>query len=213
MDYRITAKRGLLILFSLYLHSCGIGEKKHPEVDGFYTQKRYGQQFALLPLAKPVTMGYDTDNERWGFHDSSNIYGFSLHGADTDYIGVNGQYVYGKVVATETTNDKLEPDDIVYAVLSGGSTWTKEPKVGGSDVIAIPVQGKPNTYLLPERWFIINTTDEKVDGFFDQAEYSKALKNKGIEGRMFKTDSLLKAYQETGLLEYFPDSIKTKLRQ
>ena len=210
MDYRNTTKINL-VFFCLCLLSCGTGEKKHPDVDSFYTQKRFGQQFALVPLIKPIKLGYDTDMNTWGFHPSSSFFGFSVYNASTEYIGVQEPYVYGKIEATEKTYDNLKPDDIIYARTKGGTLISKdESKNYGLRIEEL--EDKPNTYLWPERWFIIDAAEGKGEGFFDKSEYLEQLKRKRIEGKMYNSDSLLTEFQKTGILEYFPDSIKTKLR-
>ncbi|MDB2606884.1 hypothetical protein N9Y48_03795 [Zobellia sp.] len=188
-----------------------MSKKKKPKVDSFYTQKMFGQQFALVPLMKPIKLSYDTDINTWGFLETS-YKGFSFIGANAKKIGVQGQYVYGKVEEREYENEDLLPDEIVYALSSGGATWSTTEKKGSRYKKATSMEGKTNSYLLSERWFILSTNDEKSEGFFDKNEYIKSLKEKGIDGKMYNSDSLLSQFQETGVLEYFPDSIKAKLR-
>lgn len=211
MDYCNTAKINLYLLIVLCLISCRFeSQNKQTDVDKFYLPQRMGQQMNLLPLAKPMKLTYDNDMHNWFMDVNNNPSRVQIHNPTT--IGVNSQYVYGKVESSEKVLNKVEEGDNVYAYYFGGATWTPKSLEGKEHLRIFPIKGRPNTYILPERWYIINASEGKGEGFFNYDEYLKSLNEKGIEEKIYKSDSLLKEFQNTGVLEYFPDSIKTKLK-
>ena len=70
-----------------------------------------------------------------------------------------------------------------------------------------------HTFIIPERWFVINAADSTTEAFFSEAKYQTYLKEKGLSGRMYNIDSVNKEFTKTGIAPWFPDSIRIKLSQ
>ena len=67
--------------------------------------------------------------------------------------------------------------------------------------------------FFPERWFVINVADSTTEAFFSKKKYQNYLKEKGISGKMYDVNKYYKQFKETGILPWFPNSIKVKLRK
>ncbi|MTI32680.1 hypothetical protein [Xanthovirga aplysinae] len=200
---------GTLLLLSIFcIQSCG-SRTALEDVDLFYTNKNYGQ-FFLTPLIKPIKLRGDYGI--W-YLETPHSFNYRISIDSLIEIGVDKECVYGKINQKKWYIKDYSNKDFVYARKDGGTITLKEKRDSKGEPRLFPIDSVSNTFLLPERWFVLNAKDSSTEVFFDEKNYKEYLNKKGLSGKMYKIDSLHKEFKKTGVLEYFPDSIKTKLRK
>ncbi len=194
----------------IFMESCNFN-KKHQEVDSFYTNKNLGDIY-LMPLSKPLKLNYDRTAKKW--YLQTPLYFKQNMAIDSIFeIGVEKTYVYGKIFKKKNYIENYTPKDYVFVDKYNVTSWSQRPEKLTEDEIQIYPTDKVNKlFILPERWFVINTADSTTEAFFSISAYKKYLKQKGILGKMYNIESDNKKFQETGILPWFPDSVKTKLK-
>ncbi len=128
-------------------------------------------------------------------------------------IGIEETFIYGKVKHEKQTIDGIEKGDLVYARKFGGTLISQEPMALERVKRAYPIDSKSKTSVLPERWFVINVADSTTEAFFSKKHYEEYLKEKGISGKMYDINRYHKQFKATGILPWFPGSIKIKLKE
>jgi hypothetical protein len=202
----------LIAVCILGVWSCDF-RKSHKDVDSFYTTRNFGQ-FFLVPLIKPLALSYDPSIEKWGLSDQHALKEMMYIDSLTE-IGVDKTYIYGKLFARKHTLQIYNPKHYVFVdkfgVITSGPT---KDTIGMKDKMQIhPTDSIHQTFIIPERWFVINAADSTTEAFFSEAKYQTYLKEKGLSGRMYGIDSVGEEFTKTGIAPWFPDSIKIKLRQ
>ncbi len=176
-----------------------------------YTKKNY-LDYPVIPLSNPVFAYYVKEYDEWSFK-IPDYFKNKLHIENLNEIGVNETYIYGKLGKKKWSVRRYEIGDYVYAHRFGGTTLSKEPFNSKNDVRIYPVDSTSKTFILPERWFVFNITDTITEAFFSKKKYEDYLKTKGISGKMYNINKYHKQYKETGILPWFPDSVKLKLKK
>jgi hypothetical protein len=186
--------------------------KSHKDVDSFYTTRNFGQ-FFLVPLIKPLALIYDPSIKKWWIEDKHALKQSMFIDSLTE-IGVDKTYIYGKVVAREDSIENYTLKDYVFVdkfgIIYGPTKNTIRMK---NNMRIFPTDSIHKTFIIPERWFVINAADSTTEAFFSEAKYQTYLKEKGLSGRMYTIDSVNKEFTKTGIAPWFPDSIKIKLSQ
>jgi len=208
-----------VIITSVLIAVCILGvlscdfRKSHKDVDSFYTTRNFGQ-FFLIPLIKPLALIYDSSIEKWWIEDKHALKQSMFIDSLTE-IGVDKTYIYGNLFARKHTLQIYNPKHYVFVDKFGVITSrpTKDT-TGMKDKMQIhPTDSIHQTFIIPERWFVINAADSTTEAFFSEAKYQAYLKEKGLSGQMYNIESVNKEFTKTGIAPWFPDSIKIKLSQ
>ncbi len=197
-------------LIIIVVSSCFF-DKKPKDVDPFYFTRNYGQ-FPLLPLIKPVKLSQDDQSLEWSLEIPHSF----KQRISTDKladIGIDKTFIYGKIKSQKYILNNIKKGDLVYARKFGGTLISQEPMEAERVMEVYPIDSTSNTYIIPERWFIINIADSTTEAFFSKKKYEEYLKEKGISGKMYSINKYYKQYKETGILPWFPDSVKVKLKK
>jgi hypothetical protein len=205
-----TKKNVFLLIIISVLSSC-FQDKTPKNVNSFYIKKYY-LDYPVIPLSNPVFAYYVKEYDEWSF-EIPNSFKNNLHIENLNKIGVDENYIYGKISKKNWTVRRYESGDYVYAHRYGGTTLSKEPFKSQDDIRVYPLDSTSKTFLLPERWFVINVIDSTTEAFFSKSKYDDYLKTKGVSGKMYDINKYHKQFKETGILPWFPDSIKTKLKK
>lgn len=203
-----------LIAFALIFYaisSCS-SENIDSDVDSFYTAKVY-QDYPVLPLAKPVFLYYDKSYTEW-FLNIPESFNANLDLGDLDEIGVDSSYVFGKITGKKRSIEEYSPDDFVYMYSNGTVTWGKRKREITDDMILINSMNTiDKSFIEPDRWFIIDIPNGKTEMYFLKDQYEKFLEDRRASNTMYNLTKYHKRYSKTGVLPWFPDSIKAKLNK
>lgn len=200
-----------VILITLY--SCILDKKtEDEEIESFYISKNFGQ-FPVLPLSKPIKLHLDDQSKEWRIEYLKHSFNQYMRIEGIDSIGVEKTFIYGKTENEKQTIDGTKKGDLVYARKFGGTLISQDPMEAERVTRVYPIDSISKTYIIPERWFIINVADSTTEAFFSKNKYDNYLKEKGISGRMYNINKYHEKYKETGILPWFPDSIKVKLKK
>ncbi len=200
----------VLILAAAVVSSC-LFDKRPKDVDPFYTTRNFGQ-FPVMPLVKPIKLIQNDQSKEWGI-DIPHSFKKRLSIENINEIGVCEIYVYGRIDKKKWNISTYKKGDFVYAHKYGGTTISKEAWNSAEEIRIYPIDSNSKTFILPERWFVINVADSTTEAFFSKTKYDEYLKEKEISGKMYNIDKYHKQFIETGILPWFPDSIKVKLKQ
>ena len=208
--------------FYIFIFQSCVFENNQKKIDAYYTSKYWGEQRPRIPLFKPLSIYKDRMTpDKWGIdYDDlvSRGHNFTFnHTLEIDSIiniGVDKSYVYGKIFEKKYQEESFIIDvDYIYAYKYGGTTWKKENHKSSDNEIQIyPFDSINKIFILPERWFVINVADSTTEAFFSKLKYENYIKERGISRRMYNIDSINKVYRRTGILPWFPESVKIKLR-
>ncbi|MCV9933305.1 hypothetical protein OIU80_13525 [Flavobacterium sp. LS1R47] len=195
-----------------FVSSC-IFKKEHKDVDPFYTTNHFGQ-FHLLPLAKPITLSYDPSTKVWLLQDNKHILKQNMFIDSLTEIGIDKTYIYGKLFERKDYIETYQPEDYLFLNKFGSITFnSKKDKPTPDEIQIYPTDSIHKIFMIPERWFVINVADSTTEAFFSKKEYKNYLKEKGVSGKMYNIESVKKEFAKTGIAPWFPEDIKTKLRE
>lgn len=202
----------LMLGVMLCLVSCFF-KKEHKDVDVFYTTNHFGQ-FHVLPLAKPIIFMYDPKTKEWWI-DTKNALNHNMSNVITEKeIGIENTYIYGKLRGWTDTIESYTPKDYVFLNKYGTIYGPTKSRKGITNEIQIyPTDSIHKIFIIPERWYVINVADSTIEGFFSKKEYENYLKEKGVFGKMYSIEKAKKEFMETGIAPWFPEDVKTKLRE
>ena len=200
----------LILLTSVSVFdSCNLknGEK---EIDPFYTSRSFGD-IPTTPLLKPLKLSYEEIPRKWhleipySFNHQMNIDSLTE-------IGVEKTFIYGKIFQKLDIDSNYKNSDYVFVskfnIISKSVTYSKAL----SDEIRIfPIDTIHKVFIIPERWFVINVADSSIEAFFSKKDYNNYLNERKLSSKLYNIDSIHKQFIETGILPWFPDSIKTRL--
>lgn len=203
-------KKIIYIVLLTMVSSCFF-DKKHKNVDSFYT-KRIHLDFPVLPLAKPIFVHYDKSYNEW-FFEIPEFFKNKLYLENLKEIGIDNVYIYGKTNKKKRNLKNYKEGEFVYANKYNGISISKELSKLEGELQIFSVDSTKTIFIEPERWFVINVSDSITDVFFSKKKYNDYLKGKGISGKMYKIEKYHKQYRETGILPWFPDNIKEKLKK
>lgn len=199
-------------IIAVVISSCFF-DKKNQNVDSFYT-KRIHLDFPVLPLLKPIFICYNKaySGDEWSF-EIPHYFENKPHIKNLKEIGVDRIYIYGKVNKKKWNLSDYKKGEFVYAKKYSGIAITEKPS-NTKDYKQIQlIDSIKNTFIEPERWFIINVADSTTEAFFSKKKYKKYLKEKEISGEMYEINKYYKQYKKTGILPWFPDNVKEKLNK
>ncbi|MDN3672553.1 hypothetical protein QWY99_05720 [Flavobacterium branchiarum] len=211
MKNKISITLGIAILLCL-VSSCFL-KKEHKDVDPFYTINHFGQ-FHILPLLKPITLLYDPSTKEWWLN-KNNLLKQNISNEITEKeIGVEKTYIFWKIIGRRDTIEGYTSKDYVfldkYGVISYGRS---KIKTFVDEIQIYPTDSIHKIFIIPERWFVINVADSTTEAFFSKKKYKNYLKEKGVSGKMYNIESVKKEFAKTGIAPWFPEDIKTKLRE
>ncbi|MFB9065892.1 hypothetical protein, partial [Flavobacterium branchiarum] len=187
-------------------------KKEHKDVDPFYTTNHFGQ-FHILPLLKPITLMYDPSTKVWWLEYNHSLkHNISIN--TLTEIGVDKTYIYGNILGWKDTIQSYTARDYVFTDKYGITSWDEKKDKPTPDEIQIyPTDSIHKIFIIPERWFVINVADSTTEAFFSKKKYKNYLKEKGVSGKMYNIESVKKEFAKTGIAPWFPEDIKTKLRE
>jgi hypothetical protein len=191
--------------------SCAFN-KIDKKIDSFYTTKNFGQ-FSVIPLVKPIKLWRDDQSKEWGIDRLKYDLKRSVNINNQKKIGVDKSFIYGKLPKHKQNLNDYTKEDYVYFYKYGGVSISKTILNSKDEIRIYPIDSTSKTFILPERWFVINVADSITEAFFSKKRYDEYLKQKGISGEMYEINKYHKQYKETGILPWFPDSIKVKLKK
>lgn len=201
----------LVFCISTGIQSC-LFERTPKDIDPFYTTRSFGD-IPTMPLLKPVKLYYDRVEEKWGLEIP---FGFN-HRMSIDSvldIGVEKTYIYGTVHERKVYLENYKEGYMAFVNKYNRIYMLASPDEAKTDEIPIyPSDPVRKVFLLPERWFVINVADSTLEAFFSKPDYKKYLEERGVSGAMYHIKDVEKEFVKTGILPWFPDSIKTKLRE
>lgn len=197
----------ILTFFSIVFSSC-LFEEKHKDVDSFYTAKaKY--DFPRIPLVKPFFMIYDKTDKEWFFdYPTSLEYGMSP--SNTDTIGIDENYIYGYIKGGLKKIDK-EGYYFYLDAIRQVTVELEKPIKEDNLILLEPIDSTNKTFKIPERWFVLNAKDSLNYIFLSNVKYKEFLKKNNISGKTYNTEKMHKQFLDTGILPWFPDSVKKKL--
>ena len=65
----------------------------------------------------------------------------------------------------------------------------------------------------PEKWFIINTQEKKIDFFDNESDFKAKLKKLNLSEELLSPDAVYEQYKTDPVLPWFPEDIKKKLEE
>ena len=202
----------VLILIMVVVSSC-IFDKRSKDIDPFYTARNFGQ-FPVLPLAKPIKLHCDDQSKQWKVEYLKHSFKQRIPTHDLKEIGVDNTYIYGKIDKKKYRSRIYDKGEYAFLHKFNSMSSAQNYREPTKDEIRIyPIDSTSKTFIFPERWFVINVADSTTEAFFSKVKYQKYLKEKGISGKMYNIEKYHKEFKETGILPWFPDSIKVKLKK
>ena len=191
--------------------SC-LSNKKSKGVDTFYTTSNYGQ-FQLLPLSKPIKLTKDDQSGEWWIDMSKHSLNHNMNIDELIEIGIDESYIYGSINPIKKKLKKYKKEDFVYAGKYSDISWSSKPTQFEGEIRLYPIDSNSRTFIIPKRWFIIDSKHSTIDAFFSKKKYEDYLTEKGISGKMYDINKYHQQYKETGIVPWFPDSVKVKLKR
>lgn len=199
----------VILTFFLIVFSSCLFEKKHKDVDSFYTAKvKY--DFPRIPLVKPFFMIYDENEKEW-LYDYPTSLEYGMSPSNTDTIGIDKNYLYGYIKGGNTRLIDYEKGMLVY-LREDGVTVFSEDLIKSKKYIRLELLDlSKKIFHKPNRWFVVNAKDSTRHVFLSNLKYKEFLNKNNISGKTYNTKKMDKQFLDTGILPWFPDSIKTKL--
>ena len=202
----------LLTFFSIVFSSC-LFQEKYADVDPFYTSKAH-YQFPRIPLVEPIFMTYEKESNKWGIeipYSIDNALGLkNLTHDGLNEIGAYKNYIYGYIPKKTKQITDYEKGNYVFLDKFNISYTSIKKRNPDKNEIQVNLNDD-KVFVLPKRWFVINTKNNSSEAFFFKKNYENYLKKNSISGKMYNTSEMHKQFFDTGILPWFPDSVKTKL--
>lgn len=197
------------ISFSLVVFTSCLFQEKHPDVDSFYTA-RAKYDFPRTPLLKPFYLTYDKIDRKWDLNYPTLLtYGMSP--SNTDSIGIDKHYLYGYIQGHEKIAEQYKKGMFVHLRKDGIIVYPKT-LLKSKDYIPLKlIDSTEKTFKIPNRWFVVNAKDSTRHVFLSKLKYDKFLNRNNISGKTYNTLEMHKQFLDTGILPWFPDSVKIKL--
>ena len=195
----------------IFLQSC-IFDTDIEGIDPFYTTRSFSD-IPLMPLVKPLTLAYNKPSSKWILVVPHEFKQRLTIDSITE-IGVEAPFIYGKIFQIKNYYPEYKNSDYVF--LTKFNTiykFDKYRKPASDEIQIFPDDSVNKTFILPERWFVINVADSTIEAFFSKSKYLEYLKVKGVSGKVYNIDSVENAVGRSGVFPWFPDSVKTKLRK
>ena len=208
-------KRTLTLWLILATFSSCIFDKKteDKEIESFYTTKNFGQ-FPVLPLSKPLKLHQEDQSKEWKIEYLKHSFKQRIPTQNLKSIGIDKTYIYGKIDKKTHKSNIYSKGEFTFLHKFNSMSSTPNYREPTKDEIQIyPTDSINKTFVFPERWFVINVADSTTEAFFSKKKYEDYLKEKGISGKMYDINKYHKQYKETGILPWFPDSVKVKLKK
>ncbi len=193
-----------------------------PSVAKYYTAKSWDRQYFRIPLYEPLSIQKEyTPPNKWiiVFDDllssKREKIKYSSIGSNLDsinFIGANKGIVYG-YIDKKLYASKLELGQ--NGVIDKNGTMyfsTDKTKPSSLEVRMELIDSINGIFLIPKRWFIINSNDTSFNFIFKESEYKQALIDLNINESLYNINDLYKQYSTTGILPWFPDRIKALLK-
>lgn len=201
---------GLLVAVNI-LSSCD-SKRESKNVDSFYTTRSFGD-IPTRPLLKPLSLSFDDIHKKW-YLEIPHFFKQRMNIDSIKKIGVEKTYVFGNVLEEKRICDSYNNGDFVVANKFGKVYYdSKKFKTEADEIQLQPIDIKNNIFLIPERWYVINVADSTIKAFFSKSKYQNYLKKKDISGTLYNIDSIDNEFIKTGILPWFPDGVKVKLRK
>lgn len=199
-----------LAVLALSLLGCNGGAKEG--LDSFYTRKSLDKT-PIMPLIKPVRMYYDEFEIGWWIDMTDYEFGHLFNIYDQDSIGVEGGYIHGNLKPEDFHISNYKKTNYYFFRKYGSisiSPEFSEPREG-YEVRVYPSDSTGRYLMLPERWYVLDVGNTKIEAFFSREKYRRYLEKKGVSGKMYDIRLYHRQYRETGILPWFPDSVKQKI--
>ena len=204
MRYLIIYSTFILVFFS----SCN-SKKQHTDIDDFYTNQAT-DGFPSFPLIKPFYTIYVENLKFWNLDFPIELK-YGIRPSNTDTIGINRHFIYGYINDRIEEIEDYEKGTYLYLRVDGATIYS-ESKLNTKSHFPIKIiDTTKNIFKYPQRWFVINAKDSTRHVFLSKSEYKDFLKENDIEEKTYNTQKMKRQYMETGILPWFPDSLKQKL--
>jgi hypothetical protein len=217
-------KMGKLIFvlgLAILLSACNQSKSR---VSRYYKATIWDRNCPRLPLYEPLAIYKDRSTPpKWfmSFDDllSSKKDEIDYHSIGANIISINDigadrGVVYGCIAKSTVKIEGYSVGDFVYINKEGSPSWTSDStcKPQEGEIVATILDTANKIFMVPERWYIINTKDTTYNFFFDKKSYQAKLKELNISAQMYNIDSVYHQFVNTGVLPWFPDRIKAALQ-
>ncbi len=213
-------KRAVLISWIL-LVSLACNHKKTSEISKYYTAPNWNTKSPRIPLYEPLSVYYDRYGSNKWFLSFNDIFCNKRHnyfsiGSRIDSlknIGADKGVVYGNLDKEYITMNDTDFGDCAIMNSTGTMYFPLAKRLPSQGEVQIElVDSIKRIFLIPKRWYIINTNDTSFNYIFQESEYKTALKELSITETLYNIDDIYNQFNSTGILPWFPDSIKTLLQ-
>ena len=189
----------------------------------YYTATSWDRECPRIPLYEPLAIyqqPYVSDKWSIAFDDflsnQRDKIDYSWIGGSVDsihYIGADGGVVYGYVDEKHVIMDNPAFGDYAITDHSGFMSFPKESRLPSPNEVKVELVDSINRiFLVPKRWYIINTNDTSFSFIFTESDYKRKLKDLNISETLYGIDDMYKQFCTTGILPWFPDSVKESLK-
>ena len=127
---------------------------------------------------------------------------------------LNQPLLYGKINEIKYYIEDFTSETIVFSDKFNTIYLATEPRdpIEG-EIRLYPMDSISKLFILPEKWFVINNIDITVNTFTTKEEFKNYLKQNAISYTLYNIDRLDMEFMKTGILPWFPDSVKAKLKK
>ncbi|WP_143470510.1 membrane lipoprotein lipid attachment site-containing protein [Labilibaculum filiforme] len=208
---------GLAVLLS----ACDNSKSK---VSRYYKATTWNRNCPRLPLYEPLAIYKDLSTPPEWFMSFDDLLSGKKNEIDYHSIGANiisindigadRGVVYGCIKESELIETGAEFGNYAFINSKGGFSFPLKNRPSRENEQALVlIDSTKRSFLVPERWYLINTKDTTYKFFFDKKNYQAELKELNVSSQLYDIDSVYNEYVSTGVLPWFPDSIKVALRR
>lgn len=206
---------GLLVLLS----ACDNPKSK---VSRYYKATTWNRNCPRLPLYEPLAVYKDfstppewflsfddllsSKNDEIDYHTAgSNI--VSIH-----QIGIDRGIVHGYIKESELIETVEGIGNYGFINNKGGFSFSLQKCTAGENERALElIDSTKKSFLIPKRWYVVNTRDTTYTYLFSEEDYQTRLKELHVSAHLYDIDSVYNQFTSTGILPWFPNSIKASL--
>ncbi|MBL4560012.1 MAG: hypothetical protein JKX79_03400 [Labilibaculum sp.] len=205
----------------MFLGACN---QSKPKVSWYYKATNWNSNCPRLPLYEPLAIYKDLSTPpKWFMSfddllsskkDKIDYHSIGANISSINHIGVDRGVVHGYIDESVRIFENCDSENQVYFDKDESVFYISKEvyPIGSGDIVLSLLDSIKKEFLFPEHWYIINTKDTTYNFFFDKKIYQIELKELNVSTHMYNIDSVYNEFTITGILPWFPDSIKTALQ-
>ncbi|PCH69221.1 MAG: hypothetical protein COC06_07910 [Bacteroidales bacterium] len=213
----------IIFVLSLVMLLLACNQSKS-KVSRYYKATNWDRNCPRFPLYEPLAIYKDRSTPpKWhlSFNDfqSSRKDKIDYHTAGSNiisihHIGIDRGIVHGYIKESELIETGAGIGNYAFINSKGGFSFSLQKcPTGKNEQALLLIDSTKKSFLIPKRWYVVNTRDTTYTYLFSEEDYQTRLKELNVSAHMYNIDSVYNQFVRGGILPWFPDSIKAVLNK